>query len=140
MEKNKVLFYSSLLPLLITPLFFMGNSKFVNDEDVSYRHQVKTQEMLFHYINNNDSLFLGKTIAADFPIDFGFSDFRAGYIENPNAYRVVPVTDSASKQNDMDFYILSDPGNFNDKNNLIKNAILLKEFKSGYARAVLYKK
>jgi 4-amino-4-deoxy-L-arabinose transferase-like glycosyltransferase len=134
--KKPALLITAVL-FLFCPLFYISNDHFVNDEDMSFRYVVEVQKEVSDYFNENPQLSKDKLIIVDFPLDFGFMDTRAGYINNIN-YR---IGNTASHYNpEADFYLYSLPGNLSDGQKIPAQLELVKEFQASYAKAYIYRR
>jgi 4-amino-4-deoxy-L-arabinose transferase-like glycosyltransferase len=117
---------------LLFNFLYIDNGKKYADADMSYRHLVKTNQMVFDHINSG--AFKGETIGFSFPLLYAPQDTRFGYFKQKNF-----ISDSTFSDKSK-YFIFCSPGNL-DWN--IPDTLEIKpviEFRSGYSRALIYKK
>ena len=113
-------------------LWYIDNGEKYADADMSYRHLVKTNQMVFDYVNSGR--FQNDTIGFAFPMMYAPLDTRYGYFKEK---RFVADTGFTKKSK---YFIYCSPGNIDwnppDNHQLIP----IMEFRSGYSKAFIYKK
>jgi hypothetical protein len=129
---NRRLPFILLLICFIFSLKYMKNDDKYCDSDMGYRHLVRTNQMVFDYVNSGE--FKGKTVNFAFPLNLAPIDSRYGYFDTLN---FIPDT---SVLNTAKYKVYCMPGNLDWNMPDSHSFTPLKTFTSGYSKAVVYKR
>jgi hypothetical protein len=109
----------------------LEDAVFQYDSDLGYRHQVHTLQSAVDYVSKVSKP--GQTVNGNFPAYYAVGFKHGGYLKNKtmNA-QLVPKLD-------VDYYLLSDPGDFTDIKGGRYELTLLKSYKEGFAEVKIYR-
>jgi hypothetical protein len=95
-----------LIPVLLTPCFFIYPKKFNYDEDMRYTNYLSVQQdatyYLLHQIKPGDSIY------ANFPVIYGIEDHRLGFMHQPydSSYYII----KSLKPQKFNYAVIAEPG------------------------------
>ena len=129
---NRMMPIVLLIAGLACNFLYIDNGKRYEESDMSYRHLVKTSSQAFDYVNSG--AFRHDTIGFAFPLMYAPLDPRFGYYKERH---FVPDTGFSDRST---YFIYCSPGNldWNPPDTLRLKSV--REFRSGYSRALIYKK
>jgi 4-amino-4-deoxy-L-arabinose transferase-like glycosyltransferase len=127
---NKFLPYLLIIVVFIIQLYYMNNSKKFSDVNLSFKDHIKSNQMLFDYINSGK--YINDTFSFSFPLKQASIDARVGYAKQFNFHSDLMFIESYKYQ------IYCQPGNFDSFKPDTTKYELFKEFKSGISRSMIY--
>lgn len=134
--KNEYLKLAAIAMLLFMPLSSFASKVFNFDADMGFQDVVKVNALTADFINENYKS--GTVIMDSFPVDLCLMEARAGYNSKKYHHLNKPCTSPAKV--DADLFIYSFPGNLENCVPQTDGLTLLKEFKSSFAKVLIYKK
>ncbi len=129
---HRALPFVLLCGCIAVSFLYIDNGKKYTDVDMSYRHLVKTSVMVFDYMNSGE--FAHDTIDFVFPLTYAASDARYGYFKTK---RFISGWGSINNSN---YFIYISPGRIDSNPPDTLQLTVIKEFRSGYSKALVYKK
>jgi len=123
--------------LLIMPLPYYASNIFNFDADMGFMDVIRVHKLTLEYLNK--SYESGTVIMDSFPITSSMNDTRAGYAGRKN-FKHLDRSCSPPEKIDADLFVYTYPGNLEQCKPETNQLALLKEFKSSFARVLIYTK